>query len=452
MNITIAGAGTMGRDIAGQLCRKGHDVTIIDKNNEVLNNAVRSMDVIGYCGNCISPQVLKESEIHAAKVFIAATGSDETNLISCLLAEKAGAEHTIALLRDPDYSPDTNIWKESLGLSLAIHPDYVTAEEIYRVLQFPAASHLEIFPDSQLELLTFRIPPNSKLDNVALRDLTKIAGQRVLICTIEREGTYMIPDGTSVLKSGDMVALTGEPDNLHHFFLSAGLYKKPVQNVLILGGSRSAVYLYQLLENTGVKVTIIENNPDRCEYLSERLRKADIICADGTAISVLQENGIRTADSFIAMTGSDENNIILSLYAQNSGVSKIVTKVKNDKFSKLLKDVLPESSLSPLRLVTQRVEGYVRGLEHASGKSRIEALYYLGNQKVTATQYLVGSKNKCIGRSLAEMKLKHGVLLGSVTRGKEHIVPDGHTVLMPEDRVIIISTDPRIHELDDILA
>jgi len=430
----------------------GHDVTIIDKNSEVLDSAAKTMDVIGYCGNCVSPEVLKESEIYAAKVFIAATGSDETNLISCLLAGKGGAEHTIAILRDPDYRPGTHIWREALGLSLTIHPYYVTAEEISRVLQFPAASRMEIFPDSELELITFRIPENSRLGNVALRDLPRAVGQKVLICCIEREGKYSIPDGTTVLKAGDLVSITGAPENLRRFFLSAGIYKKPVQTVILMGGSRIAVYLNQLLESTGVRVTIIEKNPDRCQYLSERLRKADIVCADGTAISVLQENGIREADSFVSLTDSDENNIIISLYAQNTGVSKIITKVKNDRFSELLKDVLPDSSLSPLHLVTQRVEAYIRGLDQASGQSRIEALYHLGNEHVTATQYLVGSKARCTGRPLSELKLKKGVLLGSVIRGKENIVPDGHTSLMPDDKVIVISTDPRIKELDDILA
>ncbi len=451
MNIVIAGAGIMGKAIAGRLCRNGHDISIIEKDSGELNMALNAMDVTGICGNCVSPEILEDAGCAHAEVFIAATGSDETNLISCVLAKKTGAEHTIALLRDPDFRPGTNLWRDTLGISLVIQPDYVTAEEISRVLQFPAATRVEVFTEGEPELVTFRIPENSPICNIPLRDLRKNIRQDILICCIDRSGEYNIPDGNDIILPGDQVTVTGAPLTLRRFFISAGLYKKPVSNVILLGGSRISVYLQELLETTGTNVKIIERDSERAVYLSERLRKADIICADGANVSVLQENGLNNADAFVALTGSDENNIILGMYAQKSGVKKVITKVKNDRFAELLQDVFPDSSLSPLHLVTQRVEAYIQGLSYASDKSTIESMYYLGDGNTTATEYIAGTGSSILGKPLSELKFKEDVLLASVIRGGKSILPGGQTVLAPGDRAVVITRNAGIKDLDGLL-
>ena len=342
--------------------------------------------------------------------------------------------------------------KETMQLSFSIHPDFVTAEEISRVLQFPAAIRVESFPECEMEIVTFRIEENSRLTEVPLRKLGAMFGQKVLVCCVERDGTVQIPGGDYTLRKGDRISVTGLPGALRRFFISVGSYKKPVKNVILLGGSRSAVHLTRLLESTGVDVTIIENDPERCQTLAEMLQNTAIHCADGTNTAVLQENGIAHADGFVSLTGFDEDNMILGLYASKVGVGKVISKVNNTKFVELLRDIFPDTTLSPQELVAERISGYVRGLEHASEKSTIEALYYLGDPRVTATEFVVGSKAACTGKALKDLPLISGVLLAAVIRAGKSYLPDGQTVLLPEDRVIVVSAGRTIVELDDILS
>ena len=452
MKIVIAGAGKVGFTVAQRLCREGHDITLIDEKPEVLEAASNAMDAMICCGSCAAPSVLQEAEAGKADVFIAATGNDEANLVACQFARRMGAGHTIARLRNQQYLESGESLREIMDLSLAINPDYVTAEEISRVLQFPAATQVDSFPDCELEIVTFRITERSRFNGVALSKLPTMFKQKVLICAAERGGSVQIPDGSFVLRAGDSISVTAPPKALRKFFEAAGAYQKPVKNVLILGGSRIAVYLTLLLESTGVDVTIIESNHERCHQLAELLQMADVVCADGTDTTVLAQSGLQGADGFVALTNIDEENIILSMYAEKLGVEKVVSKINNEKFTDLLRDVFPDTTLSPKNLVAERIEGYVRGLDHASEESTIEALYYLGNQDVTATEFVVGAKAACVGKTLAELRLKPGVLISAVVRGGQSFLPDGKTALQPGDKAVVITAGSRVLTLDDILA
>ncbi len=452
MRIVIAGAGKVGIAVAERLCKEGHEITLIDERREPLEAASGAMDTMGICGNCAALSVLKEAETGTADVFLAATGNDEANLVACQFARKMGAVHTIARLRNQEYLESIESLRDIMDLSLAINPDYVTAEEISRVLQFPAATQVESFPDCELEIVTFRILESSRLNGVMLSKLPGLIKHKVLICAAERDGKVFIPDGTFVIRAGDSISVTAQPDVLRKFFTDAGDYLKPVRNVMLLGGSRIAVYLTQLLESTGVKVTIIENSFDRCQQLAELLKQADIVNEDGTDMAVLARNGLQDADGFVALTNIDEENIILSIYADKFGVEKVVSKINNEKFADMLKDVFPDTTLSPKNLVAERIEGYVRGLAHASDESTIEAVYYLGNQEVMATEFVVGTKTACIGKTLAQLKLKQGVLISAVVRGGRSFLPDGGTILQPGDKAIVVTAGRSIFTLDDILA
>jgi trk system potassium uptake protein TrkA len=287
---------------------------------------------------------------------------------------------------------------------------------------------------------------------VSLSKLPTLIKHKVLVCAAERDGNVLIPDGSFVMREGDSVSVTARPEVLRKFFTDAGSYQKPVKNVMLLGGSRIAVYLTQLLESTGVKVTIVESSNERCQQLAELLQNADIVNEDGTDTSVLARNDLRAADGFVALTNIDEENIILSIYAKKFGVEKVVSKINNEKFADLLRDVFPDTTVSPKNLVAERIEGYVRGLAHASEESTIEALYYLGNREVTATEFVVGAKAACVGKTLAELRLKPGVLICAVTRGGRSFLPDGNTALEPGDKAIIVTAGRSVFRLDDMLA
>ena len=311
---------------------------------------------------------------------------------------------------------------------------------------------MESFPDCEQEIVTFRIEEGSKLTGIPLRHLSGRLGQKVLVCSVERDGQYRIPDGDYVLNTGDLISITGTSAALRRFFISAGAYKKPVRNVILLGGSRAAVHLTNLLESTGVDVTIIEKDPKRCNYLAERLKYADIHCADGADTGVLQANGISRADGFVTLTGFDEYNIILAMYASKMGVGKVISKVNNQKFMDMLEDVFPDTALSPQALVAERIAGYARALCHTSERSTIEALYYLGDPHITATEFVVGEQAACAGKKLLHLPLRKGVLIAAVTRKGRSFPPDGQTELMPGDRVIVVTAEHTMLDLDDILV
>ena len=442
MKIIIAGVGKVGFTVARRLCREGHDITLIDEKPDVLEAASNAMDAMICCGSCAAPSVLREAEVGKCDVFIAATGNDEANLVACQFARKMGAGHTIARLRNQQYLDSGESLREIM----------VTAEEISRVLQFPAATQVDSFPDCELEIVTFRITERSRLNGMALKRLPTEREKKVLVCAVERGGTVSIPDGNFVLQTGDSISVTAQPKTLRKFFEAMGAYQKPVKSVLILGGSRIAVYLTMLLESTGVDVTILESSRNRCQQLAELLQMADVVCADGTDTTVLTQSGLQDADGFVALTNIDEENIILSMYAEKLGVEKVVSKINNEKFTDLLRDVFPDTTLSPKNLVAERIEGYVRGLDHASDESTIEALYYLGNQDVTATEFVVGAKAACVGKTLKELKLKPGVLISAVVRGGQSFLPDGKTALQPGDKAVVITAGSSVLTLDDILA
>jgi len=451
MKIVIAGAGKVGFTVARRLCDEGHDITLIDTNRDLLENASNAMDVMGVCGSCAAPSVLREAEIDEAEIFIAATGNDEANLVSCQFARKMGARHTVVRLRNQDYMDDIELLQRFMCLSLTVNPDYITAQEISRAMQFPTATKIDAFSDCGLEIVTFRVPAGTRLDGMKLFDLPKKIKQKVLICAVEREGEVCIPDGSFVLRAGDSISVTAPPKALRGFYKETGVNQRPVRNVLILGGSRIAVYLTQLLETTGVKVTIIENDRKRGNQLAELLQWADIDGGDGTDTTVLARNSIHEADGFVALTNYDEDNIILSIYAKKQGVEKVVSKINNEKFTDLLRDLFPDTTLSPKNLVAERIAGYVTGIAHASDSSTIEALYTLGRD-VVATEFIVGAKSRCIGNTLAELRLKPGVLLAAVVRGGKSFLPDGSTALAAEDRAVVVTARRQIYSLDDILA
>ena len=452
MKIIIAGAGKVGLTMARQICAEGHDVSLIDQRQDKIDNAMNSMDVIGYCGSCVAPDVLDGAEASSADVFIAATGNDEANLLSCRLAQKLGAGHTVAILRNPEYFGNMEILQDAMDLTFTLYPDLVVAEEIARVLQFPTAIRIESFPDCTQKIVTMRVEQNSRLHGLPLSRLTAGFGQKILICSIERDKHFSIPDGDFVLQAGDRISVIGDSGALQSFFISAGAYKKPARNVIMLGGSRAAVHLTRLLEGSGVDVTIIEKSRERCLYLAERMKKAAIHCADATNTEVLHENGITKADGLVALTGFDEDNIILGMYANKVGVGKVISKVNNDRLITMLENVFPDTMLSPQHLVAERIAGYVRGLAHSSDRSSIEAFCYLGDPKVTATEFVVGDNSACAGKELRSLPLRRSILLAAVIRDSRSFLPDGSTVLLPGDKVIVVTTEHTLLDLDSILS
>ena len=388
MKIVIAGTGKVGRTVAAVLSEEENDVTIIDLDPETVSLVSNDLDVICVEGNAADPEALRGAGVASADLVVAATEKDEVNMVCGIASRKLGAKHVIARIRDPLYLHQVAFLRDAMGLSQIINPEYECAKEISRILRFPGASRVDAFSKGSVEIVEHRIPEKGALDGVALRDLGTRFGARVLVALVEREGNALIPNGSTVLHSGDRLSIAGSSRELRRFFVAIGEYKRPVRRVMIMGGGRTAVYLTRLLEESGIDVTIVERSRERCDLLCDLVPQAHIVCGDATFSDVLQEDGIATADGFVALTGDDGDNIITSLYARSCRVEKVVTKVNHEHFADILNDSGLDSIVSPKEIVALQLARYVRGLSDSAGSS-VETLYRLVDG--TASVFRCGS-------------------------------------------------------------
>ena len=450
MKIVIAGTGKVGRTVAAVLSEEDNDVTIIDLDPETVSLVSNDLDVICVEGNAADPEALRGAGVASADLVVAATEKDEVNMVCGIAARKLGAKHVIARIRDPLYLHQVAFLRDAMGLSHIINPEYECAKEISRILRFPGASRVDAFSKGSVEIVEHRIPEKGALDGVVLRDLGSRFGARVLVALVERDGNALIPNGNTVLRSGDRLSITGSSGELRRFFVAIGEYKRPVRRVMIMGGGRTAVYLTRLLEESGIDVTIVERSRERCDLLCDLVPQAHIVCGDATFSDVLQEDGIATADGFVALTGDDGDNIITSLYARSCRVEKVVTKVNHEHFADILNDSGLDSIVSPKEIVALQLARYVRGLSDSAGSS-VETLYRLVDGKVEVLEFQVLEESACVRVPLRELRMRDNILISALIRGSRTILPNGSTVIMPGDHAIVVTAAGRLRSLDEIL-
>lgn len=451
MKIIIAGAGKSGFAVAKTLAAEGHDITVIDKSSENITFVSNALDVICVEGNATNPEALVGAGAREADLIVAATRSDEVNMICGVAARRLGTKHVIARIRDPEYMTQTAFLRETMGLSMIVNPELECAREISRILRFPSAARVDVFSKGSVEIVEHRVLPGETLDGIELKSLHASVKAAVLISVVERAGEVFIPNGDFVLRGGDKLSITGQSKELRRFFTAVGKYKQPVKKVLIMGGGRIAVYLTSLLEDAGMSVTVIERDRDRCDVLCDLVPEASIIHGDATNSDVLQEEGIRTADAFVALSGDDGDNIVTSMYARQCQVGTIVTKVNREHFTDIMESSGLDCIVSPKELIAQQLARYVRAMSNSAGSS-METLYKLADGRVEALEFAVDAKAACVGQTLRELQLKQGVLLCAVIRGSHSIIPDGGTELLAGDHIIVVATAGKIKTLEDILA
>ena len=371
-------------------------------------------------------------------------------MVCGIAARKLGAKHVIARIRDPLYLHQVDFLRDALGLSQIVNPEYECAKEISRMLRFPGASRVDTFSKGSIEIAEHRIPENGVLNGVVLKNLASEYDARVLVALIERDGEPLIPKGDTVLRSGDRLSITGSSKDLRRFFVKIGEYKRPVKHVMIMGGGRIAVYLTRLLEENGIEVTVIERDRQRCDELCDQIPEAHVVWGDATFSDVLKEDGIATADGFVALTGDDGDNIITSLYAQSCHVGKVVTKVNHEHFADILNNAGLDSIVSLKEIVAQQLARYVRAMSNSTCSS-VETLYRLVDGKVEVLEFVVREDSSCIRTPLRNLKMRQNVLISAIIRGRKSILPDGNTVILPGDHAIVVTSAGRLQSLDEIL-
>ena len=438
MKIIIAGAGKIGHAVAAILAEEGHDVTIIDRDPDTISTLSNELDVICVEGSATNPETLREAGAGHADLLLAATEQDEVNMVCGISARKLGTRHVIARVRDPEYLHQTEFLREALGLSVIVNPEYECAKEISRILRFPGAVRVDAFSKGSVEIVEHRVPAGGKLEGVALKELVQRFGAKVLVGVVERGGEALIPNGNFVLQAGDRLSITGSSRELRRFFMAIGQYKRPVRRVMIMGGGRSSVYLTRMLQESGMSVTVVERDRERCDLLCDLIPEAHIVCGDATRSDVLLEDGLSSTDAFVALTGEDGDNIITSMYARSCGVGKIVAKVNREHFSELLENSGLDSIVTPKEIVAQQLARYVRAMSNSMGSS-METLYRLADGKVEALEFKVSEGSACVDIPLKDLKLKPNILISAIIRGSKSIIPDGSSRILPGDHAVIVT-------------
>ncbi|MGL4791073.1 MAG: Trk system potassium transporter TrkA [Anaerotignaceae bacterium] len=450
MKIIIVGCGKVGMTITEQLSREGHDITVIDCNSDIVMNTSTSFDVMGVVGNGASHAIQIEAGIREADMLIAATDSDELNLLCCLIAKKAGDCSTIARVRNPVYNEEIGFIKEELGLSMTVNPEYAAANEIARILRFPSAIKIDTFAKGRIELLKYKIPEGSVLNNLTLIDVSQKFKTGILVCAVERADEVTIPNGSFVLKEHDIINIIASPENVVQFFKKIGAEIKQVKNTMIVGGGTMAYYLASQLLKMGISVKIIEKNRDRCEHLSELLPKAVIINGDATKQEILLEEGINYTESFVSLTGIDEANIFLSLFARGRSKAKIVTKVNRISFSDIINTFNLGSLIYPKFITAENITQYVRAMQNSIG-SNVETLYRIIEDKAEALEFHIRESSPVIGITLDKLPLKDNILIASINHNGKITTPNGKSVINIHDKVIVVTTITGLNDISDIL-
>jgi len=451
MKIIIAGCGKIGSTILASLAAEGHDIVALDSNAAILEEITNVYDVMGICGNGVDSDVLEEAGVSDAELFLSFTDSDELNMLSCYLARKMGAKNTIARIRNPEYNDKSlSFMKQQLELSMTLNPEQMAAHELYNILKFPSAEKIETFSRRSLEMIEIRLKPDSLLDGLRLSEIRGTYKAKVLICYVQRGEDVYIPDGNFVLRGGDRIALTASPAEMQKFLKALGVLQKQARNVMILGGSRISYYLAEMLTNAGNAVKIVEKDEKICAELCEALPKAVVINGDGAKQELLLEEGLRHLDAFVALTGMDEENILISIFAASQKVPKVISKVNRDELEYMAEKLGLDCLVSPKRIVSDVVVRYARALQNSLG-SNVETLYKLMDGKAEALEFNVREDSRLVEIPLKSLSLRPNILIAGIIRDRKTIIPGGDDVILTGDRVVVIAANHRLQDLSDIL-
>jgi len=451
LNIIIVGCGKVGENIAKELVFEKHNIVIVDTGAEKLEEIGNEIDVMCVEGQGESVSVLKEAGVENCDILIAVMCSDELNLLTCLIAKKLGAKNTIARCRNPIYTDAINLIKDELGLSLYINPERAAANEISRLLRFPTALGVETFAKGRVEIMKYEIPEKSILDDLPIYRMREKLKTSVFVCAVERDADVFVPTGSFILRAGDIISFVAPLRTANEFFKQIGAPSYKIRDVLIIGGGRITYYLTKSLIEAGFRVKIVEKDRERCIELSELLPEAMIINGDGTNNVLLNEENISSADAVLSLTGIDEQNVLISMYAHKQAPdAKIVTKIKHSDFDNVLKDLTIGSIVYPKYITADYILRYVRVMNN-SWESKMESLHRIVDNRVEALEFRVRQPSDAVGVTFAEMKMRKETLVACITRDGKTFTPGGSDMIKVGDTVIVVTTYKGITHLEEIL-
>lgn len=450
MKIIIIGCGRVGETLAEKLNADGNTVSVIDMSASKVEAITSRCDIMGVVGNGAMHTVQRDAGIETADLLIAVTNSDELNLLCCVVAKKEGKCKTIARVKNPEYSKESPYIKEQLGLAMVINPEYVAAEEISRVLRFPAAVKIEPFVKGRVELIKFKLAPSSNLIGLSVKEVMTKYPSEILFATIERGEDAYIASGNFTFEEKDVVSVIGTPKKANEFFRKINYKGQTIKNALVVGGGLITHYLCEIMEHSNVALKVIEKDRKICEELCSAWQKVDVIHGNPADKELLLEEGIEKTGAFVTLSNVDEENILLSLYAKEFKGGKLVTKINRTDYDGVISRLDFDTVICPINIASDLILRYVRATKNARG-SNVETLYNVIPDKVEAAEFIVRYDSPIAGKPLSQLKFKKDVLIASISRGNEVIIPRGHDVINAGDTVVIVSKQLGLHDVTDIL-
>ena len=452
MNIIIAGDGKVGATLTRQLTGEGYDVTVIDSKLQRLEDSVERYDVISVQGNCASMEVLRQAGVESADLLIAATGADEINLLCCTTAHSMNPKlHTIARIRNPEYTEQIFKMRDLFGLSMLINPENQAATEIDRLLKYPGFLRRDTFAKGRTEIVELRVDAKSKLCNVKLADLRSIVKCKVLVCAVLRGGTSITPGGDFTLREGDRLFITALSENLTTLLKNLGILTRQVRRVMLCGGGRVSYYLADMLNRHGISVKLMEKNETRCRELSALLPEVTVILGDGTDHAVLDSEGLAKTDALVSLTGMDELNMIMSLYGQSQGVPQVITKLGRMENHTIIDALALGSVVCPKELCCNNIVRYVRAMQNQTGAA--VSVHRIAHGQVEAVEFLVDDTTLHCNTLLKDIRLKDNVLVVSITHGPKTEIPGGDASFDVGDTIVVVTSGQgTLRQLNDIFA
>lgn len=452
LQIIIVGCGKVGRTLVEQLSKEGNDITIVDKDAEKVQTISGLYDVMGVTGNGASYSVQMDAGIENADLIIAVTDSDELNLLCCTVAKRVGNCAAIARVRTPDYSMEAGYLRDKLGLAMIINPEMEASRVAARILYAPTALEVNAFAHGQAEMIKIKVPESNMLAGMKIARVGKEVDNidKILICAVERGEEVYIPSGDFKIEAGDIISFVTSRTQARAFLQRIGFKTNQVKDCMIIGGGKAAYYLARQLLNMGISVKIIENDRKRCEELSVLLPRAVVINGNGTDEELLKEEGITRTEAFVPLTGIDEENIMLTLYARQVSNAKVITKINRIAFREVIGSLDLGSVIYPRYITSEAIIAYVRAKKD-SMDSNIETLYHMFNSRVEAIEFRVRKESAVTGVPLMKLSLKKNLLISFINRNNDIIIPSGHDTIEVGDTVMIVTTHTGFNDLQDIL-
>lgn len=450
MNIILVGVGKISNNLVRSLSKYGHSITIIDLNKDVLKQIIDEVDCMGIVGNSVVKSVLEDANINSTDVLIATTASDEINMLTCLLANKFNNLKTIARIRNPEYTNEINYLKEQLKLSYTINPELATANEIYNILKYSSAISNDSFFKNKINLLKILVNEHSALCGTKLYEVQNKFNCNLVVCVIERDNEIIIPKGNDTINANDKISFFADITNVIKFFKHAELNYAPIKSILIVGGGKITYYLISVLNDINCSVKVIDKDKKVCEGLLEKFPNVSVVCADGSDKRVLLQEGIKDVDAFLSLTGIDEENIILSLFAKKTCNTKIFTKINRTNFSEVIKELDIGIVINPELICSDIITKQVRSIE-STKDNNIEKYTSLCDNQVEGLEFYINDNSKITNTKIKDLNIKKDILLACILRNNNIIIPNGNEIIKKNDNVIIISKNNKINDINEIL-